>query len=60
MIAVVLGTGVGESAIEGVGVIFELGAVTSVVVGMLAMSLTDTEHPPAAGSALGFAIVDFS
>ena len=37
-------------------------AVTNAAVGvaMLLMGLTDTEHPPAAGTALGFAIVDFS
>ena len=34
-------------------------AAASVGVAMLAMALSDTEHAPAAGSALGFAITDF-
>ena len=34
-------------------------AAAVVGVAMLAMALSDTEHAPAAGSALGFAITDF-
>ena len=34
-------------------------AAVAVGVAMLAMALSDTEHAPAAGSALGFAITDF-
>ena len=34
-------------------------AAASVGAAMLAMALSDTEHAPAAGSALGFAITDF-
>ena len=34
-------------------------ATAAVGVAMLAMALSDTEHAPAAGSALGFAITDF-
>ncbi len=38
----------------------DLMAALSVGVGMLAMAVTNTEHPPAAGTALGLVIVDWS
>ena len=40
--------------------VLDLFAALSVGFGMLIMTLTDTEHPPAAGTALGLVIHDWS
>ena len=57
--AVIL-SGAGVEAVAGdSSVAFSAGAAIAVGVGILLMGLTDTEHPPATGTALGMAIVDF-
>lgn len=49
-----------ESAAETSRLPVDMMAALSVGVGMLAMAVTNTEHPPAAGTALGLVIVGWS
>ncbi len=49
-----------ESAAETSRLPVDLMAALSVGAGMLAMAVTNTEHPPAAGTALGLVIVGWS
>lgn len=44
---------VGDGLISSVPLLFDLGAAGAVGLGFLAMAATDTEHAPAAGTALG-------
>lgn len=57
--ALLLATAAGEALAEDFGLLPEAAAALAVGSGIVLMGLTDTEHPPAAGTALGLAIVDF-
>ena len=57
--ALLLSTAPGEALAEDFGLLTEAAAALAVGFGIVLMGLTDTEHPPAAGTALGLAIVDF-
>ncbi len=57
--AFLLATGAGEALTEDIGLLPEAAAALAVGFGIVLMGLTDTEHPPAAGTALGLAVVDF-
>ena len=58
--AFLLATGTGEALTEDIGLLTEIAAALAVGFGIVLMGLTDTEHPPAAGTALGLAVVDFN
>ena len=47
-----------QALTEDIGLLNEAAAALAVGFGIVLMGLTDTEHPPAAGTALGLAIVD--
>ncbi len=57
--ALLLATAPGEALAEDFGLLTEAAGALAVGFGIVLMGLTDTEHPPAAGTALGLAIVDF-
>ena len=57
--ALLLATAAGEALAEEFGLLTEAAAALAVGSGIVLMGLTDTEHPPAAGTALGLAIVEF-
>ena len=50
----------GEYLVGHISFLFDVTVALSVGVGILLMAMTDTEHAPAAGTALGMAAVDFS
>jgi CBS-domain-containing membrane protein len=52
-LAWLVGTDVGEDWITDVPTLFAIFAAVGVGISMFAMAATDTEHPPAAGTALG-------
>ena len=56
-IAAVLSISTVASAVDDGEFLFNLLAALAVAISIALMGITDTEHPPAAGTALGFAIV---
>ena len=54
------GTGVGARILEANPLIFDIEAAIAVGLGIFLMAATDTEHAPAAGTALGMVAHDFS
>ena len=56
--AIALASDPGEELAE-LRLVPELAAALAVAASIVLMGLSDTEHPPAAGTALGFAVVDF-
>ena len=59
LVAILLATGPGETLAADVLLFQELAAALAVGASIVLMGLTDSEHPPAAGTALGLAVVDF-
>ena len=59
LVAILLASGPGETLPDDVLLFPEFAAALAVGASIVLMGLTDTEHPPAAGTALGFAVVDF-
>ncbi|PZC44449.1 MAG: CBS-domain-containing membrane protein [Chloroflexi bacterium] len=56
-IAAILTISAVASAVDNGDFVFNLLAALAVALGIALMGITDTEHPPAAGTALGFAVV---
>lgn len=54
------GTGVGIRLLETMPLVFDIEAAMAVGLGIFLMAATDTEHAPAAGTALGMVAHDFS
>ncbi len=54
------GTGVGMRLLEAMPLVFDIEAALAVGLGIFLMAATDTEHAPAAGTALGMVAHDFS
>jgi len=54
-----LASGAGEAMVDAVPYSFELFAALGVGLSILIMAFTNTEHGPAAGTALGFVVLDF-
>ena len=48
----------GQSLIDSAPFLFDLAAAMAVGLGILMMALTNTEHGPAAGTALGMVVID--
>ena len=53
VLSVAVGSEIGERLIGDTPVLFAFYAALGVGITMLAMAITDTEHPPASGTALG-------
>jgi CBS-domain-containing membrane protein len=53
-------SGAGEAVIDAVSFMFEVSVAFAVGFTLLAMAMTDSEHGPAAGTALGMVVIDFN
>lgn len=60
MVAVFDGTSTGQSMLASAPILFDLEAAVAVGLGIFTMATTNTEHAPAAGTALGVAVQTFS
>jgi CBS-domain-containing membrane protein len=60
VVAIFADTEAGRSILDSAPIVFELQAALAVGVGIFLMAATDTEHGPAAGTALGTVVLSFS